>query len=36
MKRSLIAGFGLLALAAAMPAQAADLPRGGMPYKAPA
>ena len=36
MKRSLIAGFGLLALAAAMPAQAADLPRSGMPYKAPA
>ena len=36
MKRSFIAGFGLLALAAAMPASAADLPRGGMPYKAPA
>ena len=36
MKRSLVAGFGLLALAAAMPASAADLPRGSMPYKAPA
>jgi outer membrane immunogenic protein len=36
MKRCLIAGFGLLALAAAMPASAADLPRGAMPYKAPA
>ena len=35
MKRSLLAGLGLLALAAAMPAQAADLPRQGMPYKAP-
>ena len=35
MKRFLLAGLGLLALAAAMPAQAADLPRG-MPYKAPA
>lgn len=35
MKRSLLAGLGLLALAAAIPAQAADLPRG-MPYKAPA
>lgn len=35
MKRSLVAGFGLLALAAVMPASAADLPRG-MPYKAPA
>src|ERR1043165_3856022 len=34
MKRSLLAGLGLLALAAAIPAQAADLPRG-MPYKAP-
>ena len=34
--RSLVAGFGLLAMAAAMPAAAADLPRGGMPYKAPA
>jgi outer membrane immunogenic protein len=36
MKRCLIAGFGLLALAAALPASAADLPRGAMPYKAPA
>ena len=36
MKRSLIAGLGLLALAAATPGSAADLPRGGMPYKAPA
>ena len=35
MKRSLVAGFGLLALAA-LPASAADLPRGSMPYKAPA
>ena len=35
MKRSLVAGLGLLALAA-MPASAADLPRGSMPYKAPA
>jgi outer membrane immunogenic protein len=35
MKRFLLAGLGLLALAAAIPAQAADLPRG-MPYKAPA
>src|SRR5262245_8740913 len=35
MKRFLLVGLGLLALAAAMPAQAADLPRG-MPYKAPA
>ena len=34
MKRSLIAGFGFLALTAAMPAAAADLPRA-MPYKAP-
>jgi outer membrane immunogenic protein len=34
MKRSLIAGIGLLA-AAALPASAADLPRA-MPYKAPA
>ena len=35
MKRSLVAVLGLLALAA-MPASAADLPRGSMPYKAPA
>ena len=35
MKRSLIAGIGLLALAA-LPASAADLPRGSIPYKAPA
>jgi len=35
MKRSLIAGIGLLALAA-LPASAADLPRGPIPYKAPA
>jgi outer membrane immunogenic protein len=35
MTRSLIAGFGLLAIAAAMPAAAADLPRS-VPYKAPA
>jgi outer membrane immunogenic protein len=35
MKRSLAVAFGALALAAALPAQAADLPRG-MPYKAPA
>ena len=36
MKRSLVAGLGFLALVAAMPASAADLPRGSMPYKAPA
>ncbi len=36
MKRSLAAGLGLLALIVAMPASAADLPRGSMPYKAPA
>ena len=36
MKRSLVAGFGFLALAAAMPASAADLPRGSAPYRAPA
>jgi len=37
MKRRLIIAFGFLALAAALPAQAADLPRGGMvPYKSPA
>jgi outer membrane immunogenic protein len=35
MKRSLVMGLGFLALAAAMPASAADLPRGSMPYKAP-
>ena len=35
MKRSLVLGLGLLALAA-LPASAADLPRGAMPYKAPA
>src|ERR1051325_4499268 len=35
MKRSFVAGLGLLALAA-LPASAADLPRGSMPYKAPA
>ena len=33
MKRSLVAGFGLLALAAAMPASAADLPRGPCPTR---
>jgi outer membrane immunogenic protein len=35
MKRFVVAGLGFLALAA-MPASAADLPRGSMPYKAPA
>jgi outer membrane immunogenic protein len=35
MKRFLIAGLGFLALAAAVPAAAADLPRRSMPYKAP-
>jgi outer membrane immunogenic protein len=34
--RSLAAAFGLLALVAAAPASAADLPRSSMPYKAPA
>lgn len=36
MKRFLFAGLGLWALAAAVPAAAADLPRQSMPYKAPA
>src|SRR5436190_19441291 len=36
MKRSLVTAFGFLALAAALPASAADLPRGTVPYKAPA
>jgi len=36
MKRSIVAAFGFLTLAAAMPAAAADLPRGAVPYKAPA
>ena len=36
MKRSLFAGLSLLTLAVAMPASAADLPRGSMPYNAPA
>jgi outer membrane immunogenic protein len=37
MKRFVGAGVGLLAaLVLAMPASAADLPRGSMPYKAPA
>ena len=35
MQRSLLAGLGLLAVAFAAPASAADLPRS-MPYKAPA
>ena len=35
MKRFVVAGLGFLALAA-MPASAADLPRGPVPYKAPA
>jgi outer membrane immunogenic protein len=36
MMRSVLAGIGLLALTAAVPASAADLPpRGPMPYKAP-
>jgi outer membrane immunogenic protein len=35
MKRSLVAGLGLLALAA-LPASAADLPRAATPYRAPA
>src|SRR4051812_6854357 len=36
MKRSIVAAFGLLGLAATMPAGAADLPRGAPQYKAPA
>jgi len=36
MKRFLAAGVGLMALAMSIPATAADLPRGSMPYKAPA
>jgi outer membrane immunogenic protein len=36
MKRSVLAAIGLFGLAAALPASAADLPRGAMPYKAPA
>jgi outer membrane immunogenic protein len=36
MKRSIVAAFSFLTLAAAMPAAAADLPRGTVPYKAPA
>ena len=35
MKRALVGGLGFLVLAA-LPASAADLPRGAMPYKAPA
>jgi outer membrane immunogenic protein len=35
MKRSFVAGLGLLALAG-LPASAADLPRGSTPYRAPA
>jgi outer membrane immunogenic protein len=36
MKRFVFAAVGLLAIAAALPAAAADLPRREMPYKAPA
>jgi outer membrane immunogenic protein len=36
MKRSILGGLALLAVAATVPASAADLPRGSMPYKAPA
>ena len=36
MKRSILAAIGLFAFAAALPASAADLPRGNVPYKAPA
>jgi outer membrane immunogenic protein len=36
MMRTLLSSIGFLALAAAIPASAADLPRGTVPYKAPA
>ena len=36
MKRAFVFGLGLLVLAASVPASAADLPRGAMPYKSPA
>jgi outer membrane immunogenic protein len=36
MKRSLAAAVGFLGFVLAMPASAADLPRGSTPYKAPA
>jgi outer membrane immunogenic protein len=36
MNRFLVAAVGLAALAAAMPASAADLPRSSAPYRAPA
>lgn len=35
MKRFLVAALGFLALAATVPASAADLPRRSMPYKSP-